>query len=740
MKQIVQNMRTGQMTVAEVPDPALRGPGALVLTRYSLISAGTEKGTMDLAKKSLIGKAKDRPDLVRQFWNKAKRDGLLPALSTAMSRLDQPILQGYSSAGQVLTASQELGSLAAGDRVACGGGGFASHTGVAYISRNLLVKLPDNVAYEEACFACVGAVAMQAVRVGRLELGERVVVIGLGLIGQILFQIARANGCRVLGCDPDTRRRELARSLGINEACSPDELVKQSADFTAGQGADAVMIAADTASNEPLEQAAEISRLRGRIVGVGDFGMKITRKPFYERELEFRMSMAYGPGRNDYDYEEKGIDYPPAYVPWTEQRNMASVIDLISQGKLNVKELITHRFDIDQAQEAYEVLGNQLPPDKRGMGVVLQYPKTEPRDSYPEASTRRFDLTARDSSRRSAQPPSPRKTDRVRIGVVGAGLYASNVLLPLLQKMGDVELVGLATATGASAEHKAGKFGFASCTTDYQELTRDESIDLIVVATRHDLHPVIAIEALRAGKHVFVEKPLAITEDGLGDVLIAQRENGRIMMVGFNRRFAPLTRQAIKHIGTSHGPLTISYRCNAGTIPKDHWTQDPQQGGGRIIGEACHFIDLATFLDGSLPTRIFAESIHDTSGGQVAQDNCFITLRLASGSVANIAFLAGGDKSFSKERIEVFGDERTFVIDDFRTAVAVRGGSHKTSKMNQDKGQPDELRALINAVKCGDDSPIPIEQSVASCLAAIRATESLRSGMPLPLGGEMPEA
>lgn len=726
MKQILQNMRTGEMTVSEVPAPALRGPGALVQTRCSLISAGTEKGVMELAKKSLLGKARERPDLVRQFLGKVKRDGLRPALATAMARLDQPLLQGYSSAGEVLAISGDSGGVAVGDRVACGGGGYASHAGAVYVPRNLMVKLPDGVGYDEGSFACVGAVAMQAVRVGRLELGERVGVIGLGLIGQILCQIARANGCRVLGCDPDARRQELARRLGVDEVCAPAELVGRSGRFSAGRGLDAVLITAATASNEPLNQAIEISRRRGRIVGVGDFGMKIPRKPFYERELEFRMSMSYGPGRYDPSYEEKGVDYPQAYVPWTEQRNMASVIDLIGQGKLNVKELITHRFDIERAEDAYAVLGDDATPDERGIGVILTYPQ----EPSPAA---RLDLT-------SAPISSRRRSGHVRVGVVGAGQYASEVLLPLLRKMEDVSLVGLAAATGASCEHRARKFGFELCTTDYHELLNDESIDLIVVATRHDLHPVVAAEALRAGKDVFVEKPLSITEDGLAEVLAAQRESGRIAMVGFNRRFAPLTRRALAHIGDSHGPLTISYRCNAGVIPQDHWLYDPVQGGGRIIGEACHFIDLAIYLDGSLPVSIFAESIRSTGGKEIVEDNSFITLRLASGSVACVAYLAGGDTSLSKERVEIFGDGRAFVIDDFRIGLAVRDGKQKSWKTPQDKGHADGLRALVDAIRNGGGNPIPIEQSVASCLAGIRAVESLRSGMPVRLMGDAPDA
>jgi len=722
MKQIVQNMRTGEMTLSEVPAPALRGPGALVRTHCSLISAGTEKGMMDLAKKSLLGKARQRPDLFKQFLNAVKRDGLRAALATAMSRLDQPLLLGYSSAGEVLAVSHDLGDIAVGDRVACGGGGFASHAGVAYVPRNLLARLPDAVSYEEACFACVAAVGMQAVRVGRLELGEHVVVIGLGLIGQLLVQIVRANGCRVLGCDPDEGRLALAREFGLDADCRPGELVKQCAVFTNGHGADAVIITAATHSNEPLDQAIEVSRFRGRIVGVGDFGMQITRKPFYEKELEFRMSMAYGPGRYDPQYEEKGIDYPRAYVPWTEQRNMASVIDLMEQGKLNVSKLITHRFDIGQAEEAYAVLGAETPSAERGMGVILQYPEDEP-------VSNRIDL--------SAAPVAIRgKGDRVRIGMVGAGQYASGTLLPVLARMADVELVGVATATGPSGEHSASKFGFRYCATDYQQLLDDESIDLVVIATRHDLHPVVTSAAMQARKHVFVEKPLAVDEEKLAEVLAAQRESGCMVTVGFNRRFAPLTRQAMEQIGSNHGTLTITYRCNAGAMPPDHWGYDPEVGGGRIIGEACHFIDLVSFLDGSAPEFVYASCIAG-KGAEVSEDSCFITLRLTSGSLGSVAYLAGGDKAFGKERVEIFGDGRVFVIEDFRRGVAVGGGSRRTYKMAQDKGQANQLRALVDAIKNGGENPVPLAESIASTLASIRAVESLRSGMPARLMGEL---
>jgi len=723
VKQIIQNMRTGQIRIAEVPAPALRGPGALVRTSCSLISAGTERGIVELAQKSLLGKARQRPDLVKQFLNKVKRDGLRSALTTALARLDQPLLQGYSSAGRVVAVSEDLREVTVGSRVACGGGGYASHAGFVYVPRTLLVRLPDAVTDDEGSFACVGAVAMQAVRVARLELGERVVVIGLGLIGQILVQIARANGCRVLGSDPDPDRQSLARQLGADEVCGPASLADRTAALTGGRGADAVFIVAATPSNEPLEQAVEISRLRGRIIGVGDFGMHITRKPFYERELEFRISRSYGPGRYDASYEEKGIDYPPAYVPWTEQRNMAGVIDLIAQGKLNVKPLITHRFDIDQADQAYALLSDAGVAGPKPMGIVLTYPSEE----VPE---HRLDLN------RPAKPTVPRQTDRVRIGMIGAGQYASSVLLPLLKKMEDVELVGVATATGPSAKHAAAKFGFRFCTTDYHQLLGDESIDVVMIATRHDLHPVLTAAALRAGKHVFVEKPLSVDEDGLAEVVSAQRDTGRIVMVGFNRRFAPLTQHALRHIGSPHGPLTISYRCNAGPMPPDHWNYDPKQGGGRILAEACHFIDLVSFLDGSRPVRVFTQSVSPGTGGVVAEDNVFITLGLASGSVASVAYLAGGDKSFSKERVEVFGDGRVFVIEDFRTGLAVRGGSQKTTRMTQDKGQAAELRALVDAVKTGGPSPIPLEDIVATSLASLRAVESLRTGVPIELTGE----
>ncbi len=724
MKQIMQNMRTGQMTIAEVPAPTIRGPGALIQTHRSLISAGTERMTVELAQKSLLGKARERPDLVKQFLNKVKRDGLRSAFATAMARLDQPILQGYSSAGTIVGVAPDVREVSVGERVACGGGGYASHAGLVYVPRNLMIPLPDSVSDEEAAFACVGAVAMQAVRVAQLELGERVVVIGMGLIGQILLQIAKANGCHVLGCDPDTVRADLARHLGADEVAAPNTLIERNAAFTNQRGADAVFITASTPSNAPLEQAVEASRFRGRVIGVGVFGTLIPRKAFYDRELTFKWSRAYGPGRYDPQYEEHGVDYPYAYVPWTEQRNMAAVIDLIAQRKVSVGPLITHRFSIDEADKAYALVAGQqadvIPP----MGIILEYPEETP--------THRIDLPVAPAPAASANHPRPAKRlDRVRVGLIGAGQYASAVLLPLLKKMPDVELAGVATATGASAKHAAEKFGFRFCTTNCHELFGDTSVDLVVIATRHDMHPTLASAALRAGKCVFVEKPLSVTEEGLGEVLAAQRETGGFLAVGFNRRFAPLVREAIRHIGKPHGAITLSYRCNAGSLPRDHWTYHPQQGGGRIIAEACHFIDLVSFVDGSRPLSIFAQSIASGPAGTVAEDHCFITMRLASGSVANVAYLSGGDKSFSKERIEVFGDNRVFVIDDFRTAQAVHNGKTTNLKMPQDKGQADELRAVIDAIKSGSGSPTPIDEIIPTSLAAIRATESLRAGIPL---------
>lgn len=722
MKQVVQNFKTGELAVRDVPMPHLAGPGVLVRTRVSLVSAGTERMVTEFAQKSMVGKARSRPDLVRQVLDKVKRDGLLATFRTVMTRLEQELPLGYSSAGVILAQSPDIEGLSVGDRVACAGGNYATHSEAAFIPKNLVARIPDGVSFEEASFVTLGAIAMQGVRVADVRLGERVGVIGLGLLGLITVQLLKAAGCRVLGIDPDAGKLALARQLGADEAVAPGGASPAAMAMTGQRGLDAVVITAATSGNGPIEQAAEISRLKGRVVVVGAVGLNVPRKPYYERELDIRFSMSYGPGRYDPSYEEAGRDYPYAYVPFTEQRNMISFLDLLAQGKVQVKPLITHRISIDQAERAYDLIQGQ--GGESYIGICLTYP--EDRELSP-----RIDLKTA-----SVAPVG----QKLRVGFIGAGNYAQLMLLPRFAAHQRVQMVGVATHEGVSGRQAAEKFGFNYATTDYHQLLADANIDAVIVATRHDLHARAAIDALKAGKHVWVEKPLAMNEQELSEVIEAQQAaRDRVVFVGFNRRWAPLTLEAMKFFASRRGPLSILYRCNAGFLPSSHWTQDPQVGGGRIIGEACHFIDLIVRLTGSLPVNVHARAVAGLDQGIVNQDQSIITLTLADGSIGTVAYLSSGEKSFSKERVEIFGDGRTYVIEDFRLGIAAAGGRETRKKMAQDKGQSGEVGAFVEALLQGGPPPIPFEELVAVHLATLRAVDSIKSGVPFDLGAG-PEA
>ena len=559
MKQVTQNFKTGELAVRDVPMPHLSGPGVLVRTAVSLVSAGTERMVTEFASKSMIGKARSRPDLVRQVVDKIRRDGLMATLNTVRSRLEQEMPLGYSSAGTVLAISPEIEGLSVGDRVACAGGGYATHSEAAYIPKNLVARIPDGVSFEEASFVTLAAIAMQGVRVADVRLGENVGVIGLGLLGLITVQLLKAAGCRVVGIDPAADKLALARQMGADATVSPGEAVAAAMALTGGRGLDAVIVAAATSSNGPVEQAAEISRLKGRVSLVGAVGMNVPRKPYYEKELDLRLSMSYGPGRYDSRYEEQGLDYPYAYVRFSEQRNMISCLQLMAEGKLDVKPLITHRISIDEASRAYDLIQGKI--EEPYIGICLTYPQE------------------RELSARLEMPAMKRapvgKGGKVGIGFIGAGNYAQLMLLPRFKENSQVRLVGVATHEGVSARQAADKFGFGYATTDYHELLKDDNIQAVVVATRHNLHARAAIDALRAGKHVWVEKPLAMNEAELAEVVEAQQASGCMVFVGFNRRWAPLTQEAMKFFAGRRGPLSIIYRCNAAAIPPENRSEEP---------------------------------------------------------------------------------------------------------------------------------------------------------------------
>ncbi|QGP92684.1 L-threonine 3-dehydrogenase [Neomoorella glycerini] len=713
MKQLLQSYRNGALSVMDVPVPRLGTNQVLVATRASVISAGTERAVAEFSEKSLVGKARSRPDLVRQVIKKVQTDGLVAAAQAAFARLDVPLALGYSSAGEVVEVGPGVQGFKVGDRVACAGGGYASHAEVVAVPRNLLVPIPDGVSYEQAAFTTVGAVALQGVRLAELKLGERVVVLGLGLIGLLTVQLVKAAGCLVLGSDPDPERVRLSLELGADLAVvTGQDLIEAVAEFTRGRGADAVLITAATSSNEPTELAGEISRLKGRVVAVGDVGMNIPRRIYYPKELEYKISMSYGPGRYDPNYEEKGIDYPYAYVPFTEQRNMETILQLVKEGKVTPERLITHRFTLAEAERAYRLIKGETA--EKYLGVIFTY-------------TGAVELNRTVILREGTAAPGSRGAGEVRLGMLGAGNFARLMLLPRLKKMPGVNLIGLATATGLSGRYTGEKYGFGYCTTDTEKVLSDTEINAVVIATRHNTHAGLAVRALRAGKHVFVEKPLATTEEELDMVLKAAGESSGTLMVGFNRRFAPLGRLAREVFGSHSQPLCMLYRVNAGYIPPEHWTQAQEEGGGRVIGEVCHFVDFLQFVCGSPPVAVSACGVK--SGSLSPEDHLTVSLRFADGSIGTVLYFANGDKAVPKEYVEIYGGGKTLIIDDFRGGRLAQGGRvRKVGSRRQDKGHTQELISWLKVVKEGGSSPVPLAESAATTMATFAIIESLRQG------------
>ncbi len=713
MKQILQNLRSGELSIADVPPPVAGRGRVLVRTVASLISAGTERMLIDLGKKSLLGKAKERPDLVKRVINKAKKEGLLNTYKAVRTKLETDIPLGYSAAGIAIDVGEDVMDFRIGDRVACAGGGFAVHAEVLSVPKNLCVRLPDTVSFESGAFGTIGAIAMQGVRLAEPTLGESVVVVGLGLLGQITIQLLRANGCRVFGVDVDASKIELAKQLGADDgALSNSDAEEKILEWTRGRGADAVLITAATQSNQPIEMAGNISRLKGRVVVVGLVGMDVPRDLYYHNELTLKVSMSYGPGRYDPQYEERGHDYPFAYVRWTEGRNIEAFLDLIADGRLKIEPLISHRFSIENAEQAYHLISAKS--TEAYLGVVLNY-----------------DMTRELESRITLNQTKPAKENAVRLGLVGAGGYAKNFLLPNFKTNG-VEFHGVATAAGISAKETAKQYGFNYCASNSDEILKDEKVNLIVIATRHDSHALLAQHALEQGKNVFVEKPLAMNDEELNAVLNAAKTSNKTLMIGFNRRFSPLVKQAKEFFAERRNPLSILYRINAGHIPRSHWVQDPKIGGGRIIGEVCHFIDTMQFLTGSVTTRVYAEAVTTRNHEITAEDSVFITLRFSDGSNGTIAYLSEGDKALEKERIEIYGGEKTFIIDDFRYATAYKKGREtKTKLRNQDKGQTEEVRTVCSVILEGKPAPVTLEDLMATTRATFRILESLRTGQAI---------
>jgi predicted dehydrogenase/threonine dehydrogenase-like Zn-dependent dehydrogenase len=710
MKQVLQSYRTGQLRVVDVPAPGIRPRCVLVQTHASLLSIGTDRLMLNLARSSLLGKARERPDLVRKVVARVARDGLVATGRAVLDKLDQAVPLGYSCCGTVIAVGDGVPEFSVGDRVACAGAKEANHAEVNLVSRNLCVPVPLGVPDEAAAFVTLGAIALQGVRAVQPTLGETFAVIGLGLVGQLTSQLLRANGCRVLAIDLNADKVALAQRLGADRAIEREGPVLQaSLDLTSGRGVDGVIITASAKTNDPIVLAGDLCRDRARVSVVGAVSTDIPRRPYYDKEIEVIQSRSYGPGRYDPNYEDLGVDYPIGYVRWTERRNLEAFLDLCNKKAIDVASLISHRFDITAGEEAYATMERE--PD--ALGIILTYPHQQ------SAPARTVSVARRTIGSLN------------RVGFVGAGAFASGTLIPAAAAAG-AELVTIASARGITARHLADRFHFRECSTDTDRVLAHPDIDAVFIATRHHLHAPQAEVALRASKHVFVEKPLALSLAELEAVLAAQEASGHVLFVGYNRRFSPLAAALKGFFAERRSPLVIYYRVNAGQIPADSWIHDPAVGGGRILGEVCHFIDLACYLAGAMPISVHAEGIQ-ARGAARADDNLVLTLKLGDGSVCSILYAATGDPSGGKERVEVLGDDAIGCLDDFRSLHLHRGGRGRTiRKLSQDKGHRAAVRAFFEAIRVGA-SAMSMEQIAAVSRATFGAVESLHTGETIKL-------
>lgn len=702
MRQILQDLKSGRTLIETVPAPVTRAGALRIATSVSLVSAGTERMLVDFARGSLLSKARQQPEKVQQALQKVRTDGLAATVEAIRSKLDQPMALGYCNVGRIVEAGKGVDEFRVGDRVISNG----KHAEIVVVPKTLCARIPDTVDDDTAAFTVIGAIALQGIRLVAPTLGEGIVVTGLGLIGLIAVQLLRANGCRVLGIDSDPMRLELARGFGaeVVDLASGENPIERARAFSRGLGVDAVLLTASTKSSEPVSQAAQMCRKRGRVVLVGVTGLELNRSDFYEKEISFQVSCSYGPGRYDPEYEDHGHDYPAGFVRWTEQRNFEAVLDMMAAGRLDVRPLVTHRFDIDAAAQAYELLGSQ----QKSLGILIAYP---PRDVAPA----------------ELSPPVPialaAEPGRAVVGFVGAGNYGGRILIDAFQQAG-AALHSVVSANGVSAAHYGRKFGFRKIGSDATEILADSAIDTVCIATRHDSHARLVRAALRAGKNIFVEKPLCLTLEELDGIAADLRElslGGRVplLMVGFNRRFAPMIVKMKALLVRSPEPKSLVMTINAGAIPKEHWTQNLEIGGGRIIGEACHFIDLVRHLVG-VPIVDFHIASLTSVGGSQSPDTASLSLRFVDGSIATIHYFANGHAALPKERLEIYCGGRVLLLDNFRrlTAHGWRGFSRMKS-YRQDKGQKACVAAFVEAVRNGGPPPIPVDEILEASRVAI---------------------
>ncbi|MBU2446810.1 MAG: bi-domain-containing oxidoreductase [Bacteroidetes bacterium] len=701
MKQLLQRIKDGEMVVADLPSPALLKKGVLVQNHFSLISAGTERISVEKGKDNLLLKAYKNPDLVKSVLQIVKRDGLVQTAERVFSSLNDFRALGYSSAGVVFESSSE--KFKPGDRVACAGAGLANHAEVVFIPENLCVKIPENVSIEEAAFTTLGAIALQGVRQADVTLGETIAVVGLGLLGLITVQLLQANGCKVIGLDISDDALKFAKDFGADFVLKSSKSSKEEViALTNGYGVDKVILTAGTESNEPIELAGEICREKGKVVIVGAVKVDMPRGPYYMKELEIIMSRSYGPGRYDVSYEEEGRDYPFGYVRWTENRNMQAFLDLISAKKIDIKPLLTHKFKIENFQTAYDLILGKSKEFYRG--ILFEYETLKP-----------------EGKKYFTTNISSKKSDDISIGFIGAGSFASANLLPHLKKM-NVQLHTVCTIEGVQAKSAAHKFGFQNFTTEPLEVLDNKNINTVFIVTRHDTHASFVLEALRRGKQVFVEKPLAINESELNEIM-QLNSDAKYLLVGFNRRFAPGIVDIKNFFNSS--PFNFLYRVNAGKIPLTHWAQRPDQGG-RIIGEVCHFVDTLSFICDSLPKNVFASSISMNIGNDKEEDTLSAIIKFNDGSIGTIIYQANGDNSVSKEYLEVSSGQKSAILHNFEKVDFYQAGK-KFTKNYSGKGHKEEVTSFINSIKKGEQSPITLESIFYTTKTTFAIIESLRT-------------
>lgn len=706
MKQILQSFKTGQTELAEVPAPVVSKGKLLIRTTNSLVSLGTERMLVEFGKSSLVSKAYQSPERVKMVIDKIKSDGLLPTLETVFNKLEQPLPLGYCNVGIVLETGEGVSGFAVGDRVASNG----QHAEYVCIPQNLVAKIPGNVSQEEATFTVVGSIGLQGIRLCAPTFGEAIVVIGLGLIGLLTAQLLAASGCRVIGIDIEKEKCSLAEKWGVITVNPSDgtDPIKAVLDSTHGIGADGVIITASAKSNDIISQSAQMSRKRGRIILVGVIGLNINRTEFYDKELLFQVSCSYGPGRYDDNYEQKGIDYPLGYIRWTEKRNFEAVLQAISSGNLNVKELITEIVDINDFNKVYGNIGRS-----RSIASIFKYPVPDDTSKNP-APQHTIEL-------------SKVKSEGAKgvVGVIGAGNFTKMTMLPAMEGSGAI-FKYIASSGGVTGTSLARKFGFSFSTTDYKQILTDKDVDIVIITTKHNTHAKFIIESLHADKHVFVEKPLALDEEQLISIIDTYNEvNGRkSLMVGFNRRFSPHTQAIKKSLGLNPGPVNLNLTMNAGFIPKEVWVHDMSIGGGRIIGEACHYLDLCVFLTGSEIVSVCMNGMGENPASNL--DNASILLKFKNGSNAVVNYFANGSKAYSKERLEVYSRERIWITDNFRTTKAFGVKGFKNIKTKVDKGHKVQFHKYIERIQNGGEPLIPFNEIVNVTKASFAAIQSLK--------------